>query len=62
MNKTFVDFPPDYAEIESQMDELERARPDSPGLATVRVQVQRKKLDNYEAKMRSHAERCVAGR
>lgn len=62
MTKSNVEFPEDFAEIGNQILEVMDDVVDEPRLATIRVQLERKDLNNYESKMRSHAERCVSGR
>jgi hypothetical protein len=62
MNKSTVDFPPDYAKIESQIKGVMDESLNTPQLAMGRAQFQRKPLDSYESKMRSFAALCVTGR
>ncbi len=62
MTKSNVEFPESDAGIGTQILEVMDEVVNEPRLATVRVQLQRKDLNNYESTMRSHAERCVSGR
>ena len=62
MTNSNIDFPPGFAELEFQIKEIIDESADAGRMATTRVQLQRKDLNNYELQMRSHAERCVAGR
>ena len=62
MNNSNADFPLDRGTIEHQIDDVLQEPVDLSRVATGKVQVQRRTLHNYEALMRSHADRCLAGR
>ena len=62
MTQSAAEFPPEYAAIEHQIDKALQEQTDVSRLATGKVPPQYKTLNNYEKQMRSHADRCVAGR
>jgi hypothetical protein len=49
-------------QIETQHDDVMKEIPGATSLASARLKFARKNLENYEQRMRAHAERCVAGR